>query len=95
MVASMGYGTFIFFGLMCVFAAIFVYWFVPETKNLTLEEMDEVFGDEAGTGKEDRDRLNRIMIEVGLLTHEELGMSNEKISGDQVSGESHHVVEKL
>ena len=91
----MGYGTFIFFGLICIFAAIFVYFVVPETKNLTLEEMDEVFGDEAGTGKEDRDRLNRIMVEVGLLTHEELGISNEKASEEKVSGESHHVAEKL
>ena len=95
MVASMGYGTFIFFGLICIFAAIFVYFVVPETKNLTLEEMDEVFGDEAGTGKEDRDRLNRIMVEVGLLTHEELGIPNEKASEEKVSGESHHLAEKL
>jgi hypothetical protein len=77
MVASMGYGTFIFFGLMCTFAAAFVYFMVPETKNLTLEEMDEVFGDEAGTGLEDRDRLNRIYVELGLLTNEEIGMSGD------------------
>lgn len=89
----MGYGTFIFFGLMCIFAAVFVWYFVPETKNLTLEEMDEVFGDEAGTGKEDRDRLNRIHLELGLLTHEDLGMSPD--SEPKTSGESQHVVEKF
>lgn len=93
MVAKMGYGTFIFFGLMCVFAAIFVYFVVPETKNLTLEEMDEVFGDEAGTGMEDRNRLNKVYLELGLLTHEDLGTSSD--SEKKTSSESQHVVEKL
>lgn len=54
--------------------------------------MDEVFGDAAGTGLEDRNRLNRIYLELGLLTHEELGMSS---NGEKVSGESQHVVEKI
>lgn len=75
MIQNIKYGTFIFFGIMCMLAAAFVYFLVPETKNLTLEEMDEVFGDEAGTGVEDRNRLNKIYIELGLLTHEELGIS--------------------
>lgn len=37
MVAQMGYGTFIFFGVMCILGALFIYFVVPETKNLTLE----------------------------------------------------------
>ena len=91
MVASMGYGTFIFFGLICTFAAAFVYFVVPETKNLTLEEMDEVFGDAAGTGLEDRNRLNRIYLELGLLTQEELGTSSDT-EEKKTSGESQQVV---
>jgi hypothetical protein len=67
MVAKMGYGTFIFFGAMCFIGAAFVYFVVPETKNLTLEEMDEVFGDEAGTAIEDRNRLIEIYTDLGLL----------------------------
>lgn len=63
----MGYGTFIFFGAMCFIGAVFVYFVVPETKNLTLEEMDEVFGDEAGTAIEDRNRLIEIYTDLGLL----------------------------
>lgn len=66
MIAAMGYGTFIFFGLICFIGALFVYFFVPETKNLTLEEMDEVFGDEAGNAIEDRNRLLQIYTELGL-----------------------------
>jgi len=67
MVAAITYGTFIFFGMVCVFGALFVYFFVPETKNLSLEEMDEVFGDEAGTGLADRQRLEGIYAELGLI----------------------------
>ncbi|KUL81931.1 hypothetical protein ZTR_10352 [Talaromyces verruculosus] len=67
MVAKMKYGTFIFFGVMCFIGAAFVYFVVPETKNLTLEEMDEVFGDEAGTAIEDRNRLVQIYTDLGLL----------------------------
>lgn len=71
MVASMGYGTFVFFGLMCVIGAAFVYFLVPETKNLTLEEMDEVFGDEAGNAIEDRNRLMAIYVDLGLISSDE------------------------
>ncbi|KAJ5663489.1 hypothetical protein N7507_004220 [Penicillium longicatenatum] len=75
MVAQMGYGTFIFFGVMCILGALFIYFMVPETKNLTLEEMDEVFGDEAGSAIEDRNRLLQIYTELGLL---DLGSTEEK-----------------
>lgn len=45
----------------------FIWFFVPETKNLTLEEMDEVFGDEAGNAMADRQRMDRIYVELGLI----------------------------
>ncbi len=38
------YGTFIFFGLMTLGGVIFVWFVVPETKRLSLEEMDTIFG---------------------------------------------------
>jgi hypothetical protein len=74
MVAKLGYGTFIFFGAVCFAGAAFVYFVVPETKNLTLEEMDEVFGDEAGSGAADRKRLEAIYVELGLFTAEDLSV---------------------
>ncbi|KAJ5309362.1 uncharacterized protein N7443_001823 [Penicillium atrosanguineum] len=76
MVTSMTYGTFIFFGLICFIGALFIYFAVPETKNLTLEEMDEVFGDEAGNAIEDRNRLLQIYTELGLLSDD--GVAEEK-----------------
>ncbi|KAI5244571.1 general substrate transporter [Aureobasidium subglaciale] len=78
MVASMNYGTFIFFGLICFLAAAFIFFMVPETKGLTLEEMDEVFGDEAGNAADDRARLDRIYTELGLMEGGDHAMNSEK-----------------
>lgn len=39
------------FGSFCIVMGIFVFFFVPETKGLSLEKMDELFG-VAPQGKE-------------------------------------------
>ena len=39
----MGFGTFIFFGLINIGSCLFVYLVVPETKGKTLEDMHELF----------------------------------------------------
>ena len=44
MLTGMKWGTFVFFGLMTFVGAFFIWFFVPETKRLTLEEMDIIFG---------------------------------------------------
>ncbi|KAK5113053.1 hypothetical protein LTR62_003632 [Meristemomyces frigidus] len=43
-VANIGWKTFIMFGVFCAANFVFVFLFVPETKRLTLEEMDVLFG---------------------------------------------------
>jgi hypothetical protein len=45
MIEGAGFGTYIFFGGFCGLAAFWAYFFVPETKGKSLEEMDAVFGD--------------------------------------------------
>merc|ERR1711977_246243 len=40
------FGAFIFFGVVTTIGVIWVFFFVPETKGRTLEEMDEIFGDD-------------------------------------------------
>jgi hypothetical protein len=42
----------------------FVYFFIPETRGKTLEEMDAAFGSHANT--EDMEELESIQREVGL-----------------------------
>lgn len=39
MLQNIGYGTYILFGLLTTLGAVFIWFFVPETKRLTLEEM--------------------------------------------------------
>ncbi|KAI0126290.1 general substrate transporter [Xylariales sp. AK1849] len=65
MLQSIGYGTYILFGILTTLGAGFVWFFVPETKRLTLEEMDVIFGSE-GTAQADFERMNEINQEIGL-----------------------------
>ncbi|PTB42235.1 uncharacterized protein TrAFT101_008672 [Trichoderma asperellum] len=39
-----GYGMFFMFGSFCFIMGLFVWFFVPETKGLSLERMDDLFG---------------------------------------------------
>jgi hypothetical protein len=59
------YGTYILFGSFIILGAAFIWFFVPETKRLTLEEMDTVFGTDA-TAQKDQERMAEINHEIGL-----------------------------
>ncbi|KAF6827896.1 high-affinity glucose [Colletotrichum plurivorum] len=45
MIDQTGFGTYVFFGAWCFLASVWAYYFVPETKGKTLEQMDDVFKD--------------------------------------------------
>lgn len=65
MLASWGYGTYLFFAGFCLLALGFTYFFVPETRGRSLEDMDEVFGDVAA--HEEKVRLFGIAAELGIV----------------------------
>ncbi|KAH8128149.1 hypothetical protein ACSS6W_011054 [Trichoderma asperelloides] len=65
MLQGITYGTYILFGVLTYLGAAFIYFFVPETKRLTLEEMDIIFGSE-GTARADFERMEEINNEIGL-----------------------------
>ncbi|KAK0736021.1 general substrate transporter [Apiosordaria backusii] len=65
MLEGITYGTYILFGLLTYMGAAFVWFLVPETKRLTLEEMDIIFGSE-GTAQADFERMEEINNEIGL-----------------------------
>ncbi|KAI1770299.1 putative hexose transport-related protein [Hypoxylon cercidicola] len=65
MLSEIGYGTYVLFGLLTFMGAGFIWFFVPETKRLTLEEMDVIFGSE-GTAQADFERMEEINREIGL-----------------------------
>ncbi|KAF2159837.1 hypothetical protein M409DRAFT_70735 [Zasmidium cellare ATCC 36951] len=48
MLQGIGFGTYIFFACFCFLAAVFSWFFVPETSNLTLEQIDGLFKDNSG-----------------------------------------------
>ncbi|KAM6520259.1 hypothetical protein FALCPG4_013808 [Fusarium falciforme] len=43
MITSLGYGTYMFFGALMVLMGLWALFFIPETKGLTLEDMDSLF----------------------------------------------------
>lgn len=65
MITGITYGTFILFGLLIALGACFIWFYVPETSRLTLEEMDIVFGS-SGVAAEDQARMQAINEEIGL-----------------------------
>ncbi|KAI0844349.1 general substrate transporter [Daldinia vernicosa] len=82
MLNRIGYGTYVLFGLLTFMGAGFIWFFVPETKRLTLEEMDVVFGSE-GTAQADFERIEEINREIGLtaMLH---GLAGTASNGDVV-----------
>ncbi|KAJ6103869.1 hypothetical protein N7486_004091 [Penicillium sp. IBT 16267x] len=58
MLASITYGTYIFFAVFCLLALGFTFFCIPETRGKTLEDMDLIFGDTAA--HEEKKRIKRI-----------------------------------
>jgi len=65
MLNNIGYGTFLFFGAFSLLGGLFILFCVPETKGLSLEEMDDVFGS-AGIAAADSARMEEIERRLGL-----------------------------
>ncbi|KAF9468048.1 general substrate transporter [Collybia nuda] len=70
MLEHLGFGTFVFFGSFSLLGGLFVMFFVPETKGLSLEEMDEVFGDSKGLVLADQERQDAINRRLGLFEND-------------------------
>jgi len=43
-VGRAGYGTYLIFGSFCFTMFVFTWFFIPETKGMSLEKMDDLFG---------------------------------------------------
>ncbi|MCJ1301208.1 hypothetical protein MMC08_004007 [Hypocenomyce scalaris] len=67
MLASMRFGTYLFFACFCLGGGLFVWLLVPETKDKTLEELDVYFGgDDTSLAAADKARMLRINESLGL-----------------------------
>ncbi|KAF7556690.1 hypothetical protein G7Z17_g1198 [Cylindrodendrum hubeiense] len=89
MLTSMTYGTYILFGVLTYIGGAFVWFVVPETKRLSLEEMDLIFGSE-GTAQADTERMEEINREIGLHNLLHLGRVDAEGLDDPI--EKEHVV---
>ncbi|PYH78742.1 sugar transporter [Aspergillus uvarum CBS 121591] len=80
MLASMKYGTYIFFAIFSGLGGLFIWWYAPETKDKTLEELDVFFGGSMDSIAEaDRLRMQAIYDRLGLTGVEKVeDLDNEK-----------------
>jgi hypothetical protein len=56
MFLSMGYGTYLFFGMLTLIGGIYVFFVVPETAGIPIEQMDTIFGFRQTSYKADIER---------------------------------------
>ncbi|KAJ5936279.1 hypothetical protein N7454_005577 [Penicillium verhagenii] len=64
MLASWEWGTYIFFAVFLGIGIVWVWFYLPETKGTSLEEMDRVFGSKAGI--QDAELMREARRDVGL-----------------------------
>ncbi|OAA66919.1 D-xylose-proton symporter [Niveomyces insectorum RCEF 264] len=83
MLDTIKWGTYIFFAAFCLLALVFTYFFIPETRGKSLEDMDLVFNDTAA--HEEKVRLHEIAEAMGLTE----ALPTEKV--DHARGEAEHV----
>ncbi|KAI9763034.1 MAG: hypothetical protein M4579_000097 [Chaenotheca gracillima] len=82
MIDSMKFGTYIFFAFFSGMGGLFVWYFCPETKNKTLEELDVFFGgDMDSIAAADKARMQSINERLGLVGAEVV----EDLKGRQTS----------
>jgi sugar porter (SP) family MFS transporter len=62
MLNTIKWGTYIFFAAFCLLAFGFTYFFIPETRGKSLEDMDIAFGDTAA--HEEKARLYQIALQL-------------------------------
>ncbi|KAF8917435.1 general substrate transporter [Mucidula mucida] len=89
MLEHIGYGTFVFFGIFSFLGGCFIWFLVPETKGVSLEEMEELFGNNADLAVEDLNRLEAIHKRLGLI------VDGIDAKADEESGKASHEEEKI
>ncbi|KKZ64080.1 MFS transporter, SP family, sugar:H+ symporter [[Emmonsia] crescens] len=88
MLETITWGTYIFFAAFCLLALAFTFFFIPETRGKTLEDMDLVFGDTAA--HEEQQRI--VQIEAALRGTPLAGAGMEKAaSKESLFGEGKRV----
>lgn len=82
-IAAAPYGVFLFLGAMCFIAIAYVVFFVPETKQKSLDELDALFGDNSGRSQWEAGMMLQAQRDVGLLRL--AGIEDSAPHGDNAS----------
>jgi Sugar (and other) transporter len=78
MITSLGYGTYMFFGSLMILMGFWAFFFIPETKGKTLEQMEELFMPK---------KLKRAILDLeSPLTEKEGGMVHFEGNKDEKKG---------
>lgn len=72
------WGTYIFFAVFLAASIVWIYFFLPETKGATLEEMDRVF--KSRSGETDMIMLDEARRDVAIAHDTALELNKEMIS---------------
>ncbi|WLF78752.1 hypothetical protein PVL30_002495 [Lodderomyces elongisporus] len=70
MIATMSYGIYFFFASLAVASIPFVYFMLPETKGIALEDMDKLFNRKIPARKAHKIVLNNVRHETEEIFHE-------------------------
>ncbi|KAJ4263018.1 hypothetical protein NW762_006631 [Fusarium torreyae] len=68
---SFGYGTWFFFATWMMIATVWAFFFLPETKGKTLEEMDVMFGYVHDRAQSDHDDMVKAGAKASVIEHSE------------------------
>ncbi|KAL8950413.1 MAG: hypothetical protein Q9222_003551 [Ikaeria aurantiellina] len=81
LIQNTGFGAYTFFAIFCLLSLIWTYYFVPETRGRTLEQMDHVFNDV--TSAEEEARRHAIEADI-IASHQRTlhrGSKDQEIPG--------------
>lgn len=82
MIEGAKYGTFIFFGIFAALSGIWTYFFVPETKGRTLEQIDALFHTHSAEGDAaNQDHILQLLCEGTAPTQGWPHSNNDKNIG--------------
>ena len=75
------WGTYIFFAVFLAVSVVWIYFFLPETKGATLEEMDRVF--KSRSGETDMVMLDEARRDVAIAHDAVLELEKEMVSHEE------------
>jgi len=79
MFAAMSYGVYMFFALLMLCAAVFVYFLIPETKGIPLEAMDRLFSRDFPARRAHKIVLAEVRFEEQEFRRQSVGGDGEKV----------------